>query len=192
MESKGFLATLCNHKAVALIWQNFFPSRDLCHEATAFSIFCEKFPLASRGQRVCPRSPVCFWNHELSGLGVCPSIPKAVVESTSSCGYARTRPQSVTRKMIIQRRSKELLLSLPVLESSGKFGRDDCKCYRRHSDHRFRLTAVRRHQPLQYNFLLLRFHLSERDSHSDVRLDMRNVAQRGERFFVMSDCHLHS
>jgi murein L,D-transpeptidase YafK len=34
----------------------------------------------------------------LYGLGVCPSTPKAAVESTSSCGYARTRPQSVTQK----------------------------------------------------------------------------------------------
>ena len=38
-------------------------------------------------------------------LAVCPSIPKAAVESTSSCSYARTRPQSVTRTMITQTRS---------------------------------------------------------------------------------------
>jgi hypothetical protein len=40
------------------------------------------------------------------GLAVCPSIPKAAVESTSSCSYARTRPQSVTRGMITQTRSQ--------------------------------------------------------------------------------------
>jgi hypothetical protein len=39
------------------------------------------------------------------GLGACPSIPKAAVESTSSCSYARTTPQSITRKMITQTRS---------------------------------------------------------------------------------------
>ena len=38
-------------------------------------------------------------------LGACPSIPKAAVESTSSCSYARTTPQSITRKMITQTRS---------------------------------------------------------------------------------------
>jgi hypothetical protein len=36
MKSKDKLVTLCSHKAVAPSWQNFFLTKELCHEATAF------------------------------------------------------------------------------------------------------------------------------------------------------------
>jgi hypothetical protein len=36
MKSEGKLVTLCGHKAVAPSWQNFFLTKELCHEATAF------------------------------------------------------------------------------------------------------------------------------------------------------------
>jgi hypothetical protein len=36
MKSKDKLVTLCIHKAVAPSWQNFFLTKELCHEATAF------------------------------------------------------------------------------------------------------------------------------------------------------------
>jgi hypothetical protein len=36
MKSEDKLVTLCGHKAVAPSWQNFFLTKELCHEATAF------------------------------------------------------------------------------------------------------------------------------------------------------------
>jgi hypothetical protein len=36
MKSKDKLVTLCIHKAVAPSWQNFFLTKELCHEARAF------------------------------------------------------------------------------------------------------------------------------------------------------------
>ena len=36
MKSEDKLVTLCSHKAVAPSWQNFFLTKELCHEATAF------------------------------------------------------------------------------------------------------------------------------------------------------------
>ncbi len=39
MKSKANLGTLCSHKAVAPSWQNFFLTKELCHEATAFFYF---------------------------------------------------------------------------------------------------------------------------------------------------------
>jgi len=36
VKSKDKLATLCSQKAVAPSWQNFFLTKELCHEATAF------------------------------------------------------------------------------------------------------------------------------------------------------------
>ena len=53
------------------------------------------------------------------------------------------------------------------------------------------VTVSCRNKPLQEDFRLVRFHFSERDSHSDVRLGVCDGAQCDERLLVMSDCHFH-